>query len=154
MERDCLKKVKSKSPGPFNYFMPDYEYENVPADIGKKLPLSKQLNFLNVSKQTSFGTKEKTCVFGGNEKQYDTAFVLMNDKQNQGPGKYNIRNCRDPGASFHPKKITSYKSSFTESKRPLGAPKYNLGKPGPDKYYNEMCEKFVNKKTRVNSFGR
>ena len=68
MERDCLKKVKSRGPGPFDYKLPNYEYENIQHEIGKNLPLSKQSCFLNVDKQTSFGKSAKTCIFGGNEK--------------------------------------------------------------------------------------
>lgn len=46
----------------------------------------------------------------------------MLSKNEVGPGKYNIREGRDPLASFHPKKITSNITSFSVAQRPIGAP--------------------------------
>ena len=55
-------------------------------------------------------------------------------KEGPGPATRNIRDSRDPLASFKPKKITSMKTGFSLDKREVGLPEPNFANPAPNAY--------------------
>ena len=56
-------------------------------------------------------------------------------KEGDGPAILNIRDGKDPLASFKPKKITSVKHGFAQHKRDLGMPQPNYRNPAPNAYH-------------------
>ena len=121
MERSFQKTNISQTPGPTDYSLEGLQIDNREIKVGGKLPLNKRNIFLDIHRKTAFGTKEKTFVLSGLEKQYDEVYEPMMSTWHEGPAKYNIRDCIDPLASFHAKKITSNVTnhSFTVAPRPF-----------------------------------
>ena len=103
--------------------------------------------------KTGFGSSDRKTIFSGKNKVYDEVYKTMIGRENSGP-KYNIREGQDDKASFQPKKITSQITGFSLETRPIGAPNHTVNNPPPNKYYNEKCANYTNKKISNPKFGK
>ena len=58
-------------------------------------------------------------------------------KEGPGPATLNIRDGKDPLASFIPKKISSTRTGLPQDKRQVGQPLPNHENPGPNVYMQD-----------------
>ena len=61
-------------------------------------------------------------------------------KEGHGPAVLNIRDGKDPKASFKPKKISSTKGGWSINKREVGLPNANHENPPPNAYIQDSPE--------------
>ena len=83
------------------------------------MPMSKHTSFINAKKKSAFGSAQRCTLFSGKNRQYDSVYTKMAHlayditKKCPNPDKYNVRDSRDPRASFNIKNISTSKTSFS-----------------------------------------
>lgn len=131
--REFQKERRTISPGPAGYVVPgDPSFQR--AEYQK--PLSGQQSFLDHKRQGAFSKEARASFYSGNDKRYDDYQhkSMYYIKEGPGPAGLNLRDGKDPRASFHPKKISSTKTGFAQEKREVGLPSANFKNPAPNAY--------------------
>ena len=101
-----------------------------------RLPLSKRKTFLN-HKSSSSSKEPRKNILEHAFKNYDEVYKTMIREPNEGPGKYNIRECKE-------QRTGSVKTSLPIGQREMGAPKHLTQTPDPGAYYRDKCAVYKN----------